>query len=244
MKNTHVPLIERIKLLVNFILYKKINFRKVLFIFFENSFTNFKFVQIGAFDGKSHDFLYDYVINTKLSTFGILVEPVPDYYEKLKLNYANIDGLNFENVAIHNDKCNVQLYKIKDNYEEQVPSYLLGCASIFENHFKTHSVNSAFVESIHVPALSLPKLMKKYDCFEYTLLQIDTEGYDGTIIQNLDLNYNKFHAIKYEHINLSKIEKSNTILYLKKHSYIVGQDKDDIIAIKISIFLKFLFSNK
>jgi hypothetical protein len=56
------------------------------------------FVQIGANDGKTEDYLYDFVCRGGWR--GILVEPVRPVFEKLQRNYRDVPDLTFENVAI------------------------------------------------------------------------------------------------------------------------------------------------
>lgn len=58
------------------------------------------FCEIGAMDGKRHDDMYKYI--QKYNWKGILVEPLRDMFEKLKINYSNKQGLIFENSAISN----------------------------------------------------------------------------------------------------------------------------------------------
>jgi len=241
---TKITLEHRVKLLFNLALRGRINFRKLLFQFCENYFNSFNFIQVGAFDGKSHDYLYDYISQSKLKKFGILVEPIQEYFIKLKSNYHEIPGINFENYAIHNDKDSISMYKIKKEYESKVPSYILGCSSMFEEHFKHHLIEDRMVVKTIVPAIKLNELIEKYHTFYFNLLQIDTEGYDSEIIQSLNFNKYKIEIIKFEHINLTSAEIRKTILLLLKNFYLVAKDRDDLIAIKLTLFLKFIFSSR
>jgi hypothetical protein len=59
---------------------------------------NFFFIQIGAYDGRKGDPIYELVRVNRCS--GILVEPQPDIFERLKQNYAGFSGLAFEQAAI------------------------------------------------------------------------------------------------------------------------------------------------
>ena len=44
-------------------------------------------IQIGANDGKIDDPIYEFVTNYPPKMSGILIEPVKDYFEELKINY-------------------------------------------------------------------------------------------------------------------------------------------------------------
>src|SRR6266700_5808911 len=57
------------------------------------------FVQIGANDGMHGDPLRSLILK-HASWGGILVEPVPYAFERLKKNYAGRSNLHFENVAV------------------------------------------------------------------------------------------------------------------------------------------------
>jgi len=57
-----------------------------------------KFVQIGANDGLHHDFIHDFAL--KQSWQGLLVEPNPPVFERLKQNYQSISrNLSFEGTS-------------------------------------------------------------------------------------------------------------------------------------------------
>ena len=58
-------------------------------------------VQIGSNDGKRFDQLNLFL--KKYKTRAILVEPVKEYFNKLKLNYNNQKHIVFENIAISSD---------------------------------------------------------------------------------------------------------------------------------------------
>ncbi|MEQ1831119.1 MAG: hypothetical protein ABL921_34555, partial [Pirellula sp.] len=61
-------------------------------------------VQIGAFIGATdNDPIYRFLQNTrnsKIKLQAVLVEPVKEFFEKLKQNYDGVSGVSFENVAI------------------------------------------------------------------------------------------------------------------------------------------------
>jgi hypothetical protein len=56
------------------------------------------FVEIGANDGQKHDHLHPFVMSGAWR--GVLVEPVPYLFARLQRNYAGVDRLALENVAI------------------------------------------------------------------------------------------------------------------------------------------------
>src|SRR5687768_10686357 len=79
-------------------IYKPINLRHILEIISKRKKQPPFFVQIGSFDGVSNDPINEFV--RKYYWQGILVEPMPSFFEQLKLNYANLSGLLLENVGV------------------------------------------------------------------------------------------------------------------------------------------------
>src|SRR6266404_4447929 len=72
-----------------------------------------RFIQVGANDGKFGDPLRKHILGRKWT--GILVEPQPEAFEALKVNYAGLeDRLEFENVAITSLSSTVTMYRAKD----------------------------------------------------------------------------------------------------------------------------------
>ncbi len=71
---------------------------------------DFFFVQIGAHEGQSGDPLTDLVIARGLS--GVLVEPQPEIFAKLRSNYAQHTQLQFEQAAIAPADGTVAFYRV------------------------------------------------------------------------------------------------------------------------------------
>ena len=71
--------------------------------------TSFNFIQVGANDGISFDFLYDFV--TKRNSQGVVIEPVKDYFNELVQNYKNFKSIVKINKAIHSFEKQVYINK-------------------------------------------------------------------------------------------------------------------------------------
>src|SRR3989338_9032362 len=68
------------------------------------------FVEIGAMDGVSFDPLY--AVAKKHGWRGLLVEPLPDLFAKLKENYSGVAGVSFENMAVAEEKGEKVMYRV------------------------------------------------------------------------------------------------------------------------------------
>ena len=68
-------------------------------------------VQVGANAGRDDDPIRPYLLNHPWR--GLLIEPQPEVFEKLKANYAGLEGrLSFENVAISSNPEPLKLYRL------------------------------------------------------------------------------------------------------------------------------------
>jgi hypothetical protein len=94
------------------------------------------FVQIGAHDGHSYDPIGPYV--RKFQWRGLLIEPQPAVFAKLKEHYAGQSNLIFENVAIAEQEGSLTLYCFKNASPDDHASML---ASTKQHYLKLNGDN-------------------------------------------------------------------------------------------------------
>lgn len=183
-------------------------------------------VQVGAFDGKSNDFLYDYL--HKYRARAILVEPQPEAFRLLNENFSDVQGAILENVAMANVDGVMPLFRIKTEYHHsfrlapQLASFdkqhLLNALSI--KHLEgLPEDKEACVESIDVPCLTFASLLKKHQITKLDVLQIDTEGFDWEIVKMVNFNQLKPTLINFEIAHLSFSEINEAIDLLSTQGY-------------------------
>lgn len=203
---------------------------------FEKNFPDqsaFSFIQVGAFDGISHDWLFDFV--KKRNSTGLVIEPLYEYFKKLKENYSFNRKIIPVNLAIHPDLTEVVLYRVDINYLNQLPDWAEGISSIDPTHHQKINIPSEMITSIKVPASPLMMVVDKYYKEARTnLIQIDTEGFDYKILQSIDFNKVSPDIIKMEYINLSLEDITKSISLLRYHNYYCLYDVSDIIAIQLT----------
>ena len=141
-----------------------------------------RFVQVGAYDGTWNDPIHEYIINLKWN--GLLVEPNPKQYNKLVNAYKGCDGLIFENVAISSSLDVVRLFVI--NSDQSRTTMMKKNRNVWRNRHKKNGITT-----IHVPAVSLEKLIAKHNLCEFDLLCIDVEGAELEVLTSLNLE--KYH---------------------------------------------------
>ncbi len=87
-----------------------------------------KFVQIGANDGIRFDGLYRFVTQQPCS--GIVVEPLPDMFERLRANYADYPLIVPINKAIHETADRLPLFRVAPEALPRYPGWAGGIASL------------------------------------------------------------------------------------------------------------------
>ena len=215
------------------VLRKKIfSFQKIL----EKNFPSnkeFSFVQVGANDGISFDFLYEFVISRKSS--GVVIEPVADYFKELALNYSNYPAVKKINKAVHSFEKSIKIYRIKESRKQKYPDWAKGIASFDENHHKRWNISKEDIEVENVSADTLMNIISdSYSNKKIDYLQIDTEGYDLEILKMLDFKLIKPLIIKYEHVNLEKIEIIDSMKFLNNKGYLLFKEGNDTIGIDLA----------
>ena len=229
------------------------NFKyKSLETFLRESYKNkkdFFFIQIGAHDGISHDFIFNFL--TQKNVFGLAIEPISDYFEKLKGNYSTFKDLKLLNIAIHDSQEEIKIYRIAKEYELEVPDWAIGSASIFKEHLIDKlKIPEKYIKCDAVKAMTFEKLIANHYKFnKIDLLQIDTEGYDFEILKKIDFKKVKPKIVKIEvshlnesdFINAKKLLSDNSYLVLLEHSDIVAYQIPKIINIFVKLYKKAMF---
>lgn len=183
-------------------------------------------VQIGAFDGKSNDFTFDYI--RKYGSNALLVEPQDEAFNELVKNYKNQDNLILEKVAIAEYDGVLPFYRIKEEYHA---SFRLGpqLASSDRKHLENAlsiehleglpANRDECIECVEVPCLRFDSLLEKHNIEQISVLQIDTEGFDYEIIKMIDFNKIQPEIINFEIVHLSKETLDEAMLLLFEKGY-------------------------
>jgi FkbM family methyltransferase len=186
------------------------------------------FLQIGAMDGVKHDDLYSYVMSYDWT--GVLVEPLPDMFEKLVENYTLKDGLKFENSAIAEVET-VIIYRVPAEKigTDGIPDWAEGCSTMVpKSHIE--DIVPHMVEQ-EVRGITISKLYEKYGK-HFDFIQIDTEGYDFKIF--LQFLQNGFSADLLK-IEIAHITYTNAVWMrwqLEQYGYQTFIDGYDLIAFR------------
>jgi FkbM family methyltransferase len=208
-----------------------LNFERILQKGFPPN-SPFYFIQVGGLDGKSFDGLYDFV--NKRRSKGIIIEPLPDYFLKLKENYAFNHEILLINKAVHPELDEVILYRTNPLIIEQLPDWAAGIASLDPEHYKKSGIDPKHIITEKVPAAPLMNLIKEFvQENKADLFQCDVEGFDLETVKMIDFSLLKPSLIKFEYVNLDKREINEAKSLLKKQGYFCFYQYPDIIAVQL-----------
>ena len=199
-------------------------FKEILNWYNEIKNGNLKFLQIGAMDGVSHDELNSYIMCFDWE--GVLVEPLPDMFERLVSNYDQKYGLHFECAAITEQDGETEIHRVPPG-TENAPEWADGCSTLVPEKHIDYLVPMMVKEK--VKTLTLKSLVEKYDLQDVNFVQIDTEGYDFKIFMQMDGLINP-DLIKVEIAHVTYTNAVYMRYVLEQKGYKVFIDNYDLIA--------------
>ncbi len=196
--------------------------------------SNFYFVQVGANDGVRSDNLRHLIVEHRLK--GLLIEPLPDQFERLCHNYSGHSQLTFENCAVAHENGQQPLYRIKE--DAPVPDWAHGLATFDISKLTVQQSKIPnilkYTDTITVPTLTMAALLEKHSIRRVTLLQVDVEGFDHEIIK-LTFEAGCYpEIINYEACHLLPKERLACRRLLLQHSYSFIDVGMDTLAIRQS----------
>ncbi|MGH8602736.1 MAG: FkbM family methyltransferase [Gammaproteobacteria bacterium] len=182
---------------------------------------DFFFIQIGANDGRRHDPIFRYIM--QYDWRGILVEPVPSYFVRLRHNYRTFPQLIFENVAV-SDADGRDFYRVQEG-PDHLPDWCRGIGTLYPQVLLKHRWIipglQDYVVKERVKCLSFTSLLAKHGVRKIDLLLIDAEGYDYEILKQVDFKRLPPAIIRYEHKHLSRAHRLACERSLTAHGYVV-----------------------
>ncbi len=200
---------------------------------------NITFIQVGANDGISSDPLRKNIIRYKWK--GLLIEPVPYVFEKLKKLYSRNQNIRTINVAISDKKISaMKFYCVSPDAAKAIVGIPKWCDQL--GSFDRANITRAFdgklinyIEEIEVETTTID------DCIDQNkdiignlldLLHIDAEGHDLKVLMSLNLKKYTPRIIMIEHKNLSQNDRASLLYYLKDNGYQLKVFKYDLIALR------------
>jgi len=190
------------------------------------------FIQIGANDGVKNDPIYKHVKNSKWE--GVLVEPLPDFIEKLKENYKDCMGLQFENSGISDVNGTLNFYFLPPECNEPDWFQQIGSFSKESIEFNLNNFPEIIprIVSKKIPVLTLNDLFLKYKILSLDLLLIDAEGFEMRILQGLTASKVRPTYIFYEWGSMAADDNNKLKVFLANLSYKLYVAGPDMLAVR------------
>ena len=168
------------------------------------------FIQIGAGDGLVHDPYREFILRDNLR--GVLVEPLPFQFTRLRRNYSRKRNVVFLNCAVSYPPGTIQLFTLDEKFLGQNRGrdlLLLQAATSRERLLESLSIvglrnAEKYVVELLVPGRTIEDIMAKENYSSFDCLFLDLEGYEPHVLLNLDYSVSKPKLIAYEHIYLGQ----------------------------------------
>jgi FkbM family methyltransferase len=192
------------------------------------------FVQVGSNDGKHNDPLMPFIARGRWR--GILIEPVPYVFERLRRTYQHRDDLVLVNAAITNHDGTSDFFCLAESYD-RLPEWYDQLGS-----FTLHRNLDSWVEqvvpdirdriiSIKVPCATFETLCREYRVEKIDLVHIDAEGHDFEIIKGIDFDRHQPSIVLYEHKHLIRPDRDACHELLTSRGYLVLELAHDTLCL-------------
>ena len=184
------------------------------------------FVQVGAYDGVMFDPLRHLILQHGWR--GILLEPQPDQFARLRENYRDQPQLILKNAAIDERDGPKILYRARDDYFANFQragelEWVKSAASFERAALEGIPHIDGYIEEVPVEGISFDTLFEQTDLGHVHLLQIDTEGFDYEIIKMFDIARRRPEIVHFEHKMLSERDLNQCLKMLVKQGYLLTQ---------------------
>ena len=191
---------------------------------FADCFPEAVFVEIGANDGEQHDHLGPLIRAYRWR--GVMVEPVPYVFAKLERNYAGINRVALENVAIADRDGTKPFYHlgaVEDHERAGLPRWYDGIGSFSRaaviDHVRLIPDIERRLVATQVTCLTFASLCERHGFGDIDLLVIDTEGYDHEILRHIDFTRYRPALVVYEHYHLDPDDLAQTRELMRSAGY-------------------------
>lgn len=196
--------------------------------------STFRFIQIGAYDGVEADPLRPLIDAYHLE--GLLIEPIPDVYQKLIENYSSEHQLVFANVAVGPSSGEMNLYRFRMG-QAKGNANLHGLTTFDRSRLEKQAINLGLglneIETVSVPCLSLKEIIDKYNYEKFNLLCIDAEGMDTAILMSALNSGIKPEIVYMEILELPVVRRQQLFDLLSREGYKINATVSDLLAVKL-----------
>ena len=182
------------------------------------------FIEIGANDGEQHDHLRPFIRGRGWT--GVMVEPVPYVFERLRRNYGDVERVALENAAVGERDGTMPFHYLREAGAQEratLPDWYDGIGSFSREALLSHAEHipdiGTRIVSDPLPVLAFESLCRKHGIERLDLLVIDAEGYDWEIVRGIDFTAWQPQLVVYEHYHLQPADRMACAAHMRKHGY-------------------------
>lgn len=193
------------------------------------------FVQVGSNDGVQGDPIHDLIVKRR-DWRGILIEPVPFVFRRLRKNYGDSDRIKFENVAIGTRTESRPFFYVAEDakrlFGDELPFWYDQLGSFDKHHILKHldGALEPYIVSEPVQCVPLEDVLSRNRVERIDLIHIDTEGFDYEVLRQIDFRRFRPAVILFEHEHLTASDAIEAERLLLEHGYSLEKYAGDTIA--------------
>jgi FkbM family methyltransferase len=194
------------------------------------------FIEIGSNAGDHHDHLRPLILSRQWR--GLMVEPVPYVFDRLRSNYGDLDRVTLVNVAVADRDGTMPFYHLReagDSDRDALPEWYDGLGSFSREAVLSHGRRipdiERFLVTIEVPCLTFASLCETHGVEEVNLLLLDTEGYDWELLQTIDIAAVRPRLVIYEHYHLDPGDRAAALERLRGLGYEILEEGFDTFCL-------------
>ncbi len=167
---------------------------------------------------------------------GVLVEPVPYLFERVRRNAGHLPGVQLENAAIAPEEGERTFYYLEPHAGDLRPELYKTIGSFLRENLERHAEYIADFEerviATPLPCLPLSALCRRHGIERLDLLFCDAEGYDYEVLKTLDWKRTPPRLVVWEHQHLSEEDAVGARRLLEEHGYDVHALAKDSVALR------------
>lgn len=196
----------------------------------------FTFLQIGGNDGISNDPYREFMIRPQAR--GVTVEPVPEYFARLKSNYAAYPQVTCLNVCVSYDGgSEACLYAYTEAYLRSIGNSqeLAGIAGFRRDHLAAqvrppHRADDC-IREVRIASVTVEQILARSGLDRFDCLFLDCEGHEEHVL--LGMNYETVRpcVIAFEHTYFST-EGSAIDRHLQSKGFTLHRLQYDTVAVR------------
>ncbi|WP_209378845.1 FkbM family methyltransferase [Pararoseomonas baculiformis] len=190
------------------------------------------FIGIGANDGVTHDPIFPFIRD--FGWRGIMVEPIPEAFARLKDNYTRYPDVTLVEAAIGKADSVSTIYSVDMSTANSMSMSLHSSFSrdVLLQARRWHPDLESKIVERQVPTISFETLLRSTKGQPVDVLKIDAEGYDLEILRTIDLVALAPQLVLVEHANIPRSGKIEMAERLTAAGYRVGLTSLDMLGYK------------